>query len=148
MVSSDRSEPQAIGTVGGSIDQVSVSLAIYAHDLDPDVVTDLIGRPPTRSQRKGDVKGKSVARIGGWFVEEYGVAPQTVDEVVCRLLDKLPRDLSVWHELAAGYDVNLRFGLHVLSWNRGFLLPRELLQRLASMEVSLDFDIYADEPES
>lgn len=147
-VSGETSDSHSVGTVGGSVDQVNVSLAIYAHDLDPDIVTALIGRPPTRAHRKGDVRGKSVARIGGWFLTEDGRSPQTVDEIVHRLLEKLPQELGVWRDLATRYDVQLLFGSHVLNWNRGFSLPKELLQRLASMELSLDFDIYADEPES
>ena len=142
----ERSEPQVLATVGGSVDQVSVSLAIYADDLEPETVTSLIGCSPTRAHRKGDRRGTTVARIGGWFMTENGTAPETVDEVVGRLLEKLPDDTELWRQLATRYDLQLRLGLHVLNWNRGFSLPKELLQRLARMELSLDFDIYADEP--
>jgi len=146
--STETSEPQMIATVGGSVDQANVSLAIYAHDLEPEAVTSLVGRSPTRAHRKGDRNGKTVARNGGWFLTENGVAPETVEEVVGRLLEKLPDDPALWRQLATRYDVQLRFGLHILNWNRGFSLPKGLVRRLAQMELSLDFDIYADEPET
>jgi hypothetical protein len=110
----------------------------------------MIGCAPTSSQRKGDRKreGSVPARTGAWILEERAMAPVTIDELLERLLVRVPDDPSLWQHLAAQFELQLRFGIHIVGWNRGFGISSRSVQHLASMGVSMEFDLYAYEPES
>jgi hypothetical protein len=139
--------PEIIATVGGPIDETHVTLAVYGDDLDPDAVTALLGCSPTRAHRQGDPKGprSPPARRGGWFLESRGTAPTDAESLTRSLLDKLPADDAVWTKVHAAYEVQLRLGLFMNAWNRGFDLSVELVARVAALKLPLLFDIYADE---
>jgi uncharacterized protein DUF4279 len=81
---------------------------------------------------------------GAWFLEVRGEAPDGPDVHLRKLLMKLPDSVEVWEELKRRYTVQLRFGLHMSGWNKGFGFSRDLVVRMAKMGVDLDFDIYAN----
>jgi hypothetical protein len=141
---------QVIAMVGGPVDEVRVSLAIYSDDLEPAKLSDLLGCHPTSSQRKGERKheGSAPFRIGAWILTEEGRTPESVDQILRRLLLRLPDDPDLWSKLADEYKVELRFGIHMTGWNKGFTISAEALARLARMRLSFDFDLYAYEPEA
>jgi hypothetical protein len=141
--------PEIIATVGGPIDETHVTLAVYGDDLDPDAITALFGCSPTRAHRRGDRKGPRSPpfRRGAWFFSLQGTAPQNPESLTRALLDKLPIGDAFWTQLHAAYEVQLRFGLFVNAWNRGFDLSAETVARVATLRVPLLFDIYADEGE-
>jgi hypothetical protein len=72
------------------------------------------------------------------------------EDLTVALLDRLPSDESRWTRLGEMYDVQLRFGVHMTGWNRGFELSAELAGRIAKLHAKLTFDIYAyeDDPSS
>jgi hypothetical protein len=131
--------------VGGLVDESGVGLAIYGRDLDPEDVTTRLGCRPTHAHRRGDTKrpGGIPFQSGGWFLEERGRAPDGPEQLIRRLLDRLPTTPSIWKALSEDYDIQLRFGIHFNGWNKGFVLPANLLATLAMMHVSLSFDLYA-----
>jgi hypothetical protein len=142
-------EPPKVITVGGPIDETHVTLAVYGDDLDPDAVTALFACSPTHAHRRGDRKGprSPPARRGAWLLESRGTAPEDPESLTHTLLDKLPVGDDFWTKLHAAYDVQLRFGLFVNAWNRGFGLSAETVARVAALRLPLLFDIYADEGE-
>ena len=143
-------EHLSIASVGGHVDEVRVSLAIYSDTLEPEKLSELLSSTPTSAHRKGERKhdGSAPFRVGAWILTEEGATPQTVDQVLRRLLLRLPDDPALWSEIGEEYKVELRFGIHMTGWNKGFTISEETLARLSRMRLSFDFDLYVYEPEA
>lgn len=147
----DSAEPPRFLTVGGLIDETGVSLCIYGDDLIPEEVSQILGVAPTRAHRRGELMRSrsphapqsATHRTGVWILALRGQAPREPEELTTALLDQLPEGDGVWVELAARYCIQLRYGLHMEAWNRGFALSPALLTRVARMHAEMDFDIYA-----
>lgn len=139
--------PQVIATVGGLVDKVSVTLALYGDALDPEYVTALVGCAPSGAHRKGEQKrpGSVPYRIGAWLLSEEGDAPLSIDDLLARLFARIPDDPRLWERLGSEFDLQLRVGLFLNEWNRGCDIAAEHIQRLATMKGRLMFDIYAEQ---
>jgi hypothetical protein len=139
-----------IATVGGSVDEVRVTLALYGDDLDPAEVSHLLGCQPTNAHRRGEIRigkktgHKTVYTQGAWFLSAEGRAPRTADDLTSDLLAKVSAEDSLWLEMRKRFDVQMRYGIFVEAWNRGFGLSREVIQRVARIHATLEFDIYAN----
>lgn len=138
-------------TVGGLVDESQVSLGVYGDDLDPDELSERLGAQPTRAHRKGELHGRRSLpwKKGAWILTERGTAPVGPDELIHRLLDRLPDDAALWAELGARFKMRLGVGVFLEAWNRGFTLGPRTLERVARLGLELDFDIYwtvEDEP--
>jgi len=136
--------------VGGPVDEVRVSVAIYSDDLEPAKLSELLSCTPTSAHRKGERKheGSAPFRNGVWTLTEEGTTPETVDQVLRRLLLRLPDDPALWQKISDEHDVQLRFGIHMTGWNKGFTISEETMARLSRMRLSFDFDLYVYEPEA
>jgi hypothetical protein len=131
--------------IGGLVEETRVCLAVYGEDLDPASVTALLGCLPTSAHRRGDRRGprSPPQKRGGWFLAVRAKAPEGPEEVAVALFDRLPEDESVWLKLGALYEVQLRFGIHMKGWNRGFELSAATAAKVAALHAKLVFDIYA-----
>jgi hypothetical protein len=138
-------QPTAIVKVGGPVDEVNVTLALYSKDLEPGEISRALGVQPTSAHRRGDRKGPRSPgyRTGAWLLTESGRAPEQTEAVIARLLQQLPQEAAVWRELQAKYRIQIRLGVHMSGWNQGFSIPREQIERIAKLEASMEFDIYA-----
>lgn len=58
---------------------------------------------------------------------------------------QVPREESVWIKLGESHDVQLRFALHKIGWNRGFDFTAGTAARVARLRARLVFEIYADD---
>jgi len=140
--------------IGGPVDLTTVTLCVYGHDLDPSEVSLLLGCEPTRAHRRGDrrpTKSPSFPdgfapprKQGAWFLTEEVASPKGPEEATRHLLEHLPDD-EAWADLGNRYDVRLSYMITVTEWNRGFDLSKELVARIAGLNVSLLFDIYAED---
>jgi hypothetical protein len=74
-----------------------------------------------------------------------GKAPEGPEELSVRLLDRLPRDESVWIKLGELHEVQLRFALHKTGWNRSFDFSPGTTARIALLRARIVFEIYADD---
>lgn len=138
--------PRVIAEVGGSLDEVGVVLAIYGDDLDPDEVTAKLGVRPTRGHRRGDRRRPDSLPFdaGAWLLERRGTQPVEPNRLLAELVAMLPlEDAEVWAELRSRFNVQLRWGLHMSGWNRGFQLSGETMGRISRVVDSVGFDIYA-----
>jgi hypothetical protein len=134
-------------SVGGLVEETEVCLAVYGEDLDPAVVTALLGCSPTSAHLRGDRRGprSPPQKRGAWFLDVRGKAPEGPEELSLRLLDLLPRDESVWIKLGELHEVQLRFALHKTGWNKGFDFSPGTAARIALLHARLVFEIYADD---
>jgi hypothetical protein len=145
-----RGRPAKAGSlieVGGPVDSVCVTLAIYGEDLEPDWITQALGVQPDSCYRKGDPRrgGLPAHRGGGWFREQVGDAPQTAETLTEALLRPLPEATAeIWSTLSQYYDVQLHFAMFLYSFNRSFDLSANLAWRIAAMRLRIVCDIYAN----
>ena len=135
-------------TAGGDIDEVRVSVRVASDALDPDEVTRLLGVAPSFAARKGEVRrseGRAVTqRTGVWYVDLGTSTEWVLEDAIGALLDRLPSDPAVWAVLTSKYEVDLSCGLFLRCWNRGFVLPAHVIQRIAERGIEVSVDIYCD----
>ena len=137
-------EDEIIAEVGGLVDETGVCLAICGKDLDPDEVTELIGCSPTNAHRSGDRKTPNSPpyQSGAWLLEMRGSEPIGPEQLIRRLLLRVPQDENVWTKLSGRFRVRLLMGIHFTGWNKGFDLPADLIPAIASLRASIGFDLY------
>ncbi len=138
-------EPRVLCTVGGPVDEVGVCVAVYGEEVVPAEVSALLGCTPTSSHRRGDRRGPKSPQYkrGAWLLEVRGTAPEGPEELVAKVLGRLPEDEALWLKLAERFEVRLRFAFHMTGWNRGFALSAQLVERVARLHANVGFDIYA-----
>ena len=131
------------------ISRSAASIRFYGPDLDPEMLSQLLGASPTRSGRKGEPQSGSdgddsrTNRTGFWLID-YGEPDETdLEEKVESLLRKLTDNLEIWQEITAAYQVDVFCGLFLDGWNEGFELSPELMKKLADRGLPIGFDIYS-----
>lgn len=136
--------PHAIVKTGGPPDLTSVVLALYAEDLDPDIVSRELGCAPTRAHRKGDRRGPRSPPFstGAWLLELSGEGPIDPDVLLSDLLGRFPRDSAFWAKLRASYRVRVLVALHIERWNRGFELSPRTVAMVSATGAEFGFDLY------
>ena len=143
LVAVERVSPTNIAYVGGGIDEVGVCFAMYGEDLDPTAISPIVGCEATSSHRRGDRRGPHTppSKHVAWFLQLRGRAPRTVDDLLTELLGSIPLDAVP--RLRERYEVQIRIALHMDGWNKGFQLSPDVLERLASLNVPVLFDVYS-----
>lgn len=139
-----RGAEESVVSVGGPVDEAQPTLCVYGDDLDPDDVTRLLGSPPSRSHRKGDVLGSkgARARTGAWLLESSSPASGDLEARILELLTHVTTDAEAWRQLSQGRTVRMSCMLTLREWSRGLSLSADLLADLANRRVELDFSIY------
>jgi hypothetical protein len=138
---------ESLAEIGSPTEEARICLALYGQDLDPADVTAKLGLAPSSSHRRGDRPGTRVApyRRGAWFLELGGTPPRGPEALVDDLLERLPdAEAAVWAELRGRFEIQVRFGIFLQSWNRVFGLRADQLARLAAMAHRFEYDIYAN----
>ncbi|MBD2447943.1 DUF4279 domain-containing protein [Nostoc sp. FACHB-152] len=132
---------------GGSVDKTSVCLAVYGEELNPDEISKILSCQPTKAHHRGvrqDSNSKYTPyKSGAWLLNVKRYAPITADELIIDLLSRVPTNSRLWQELSAIYDVQVRIGIHMKGWNKGFNLQGQTVQRISELGASMVFDIYA-----
>ena len=54
----------------------------------------------------------------------------------------VPQDLTLWHGLAARFQVVMFCGVFMKSWNDGVRLSPAVMMAMAERRISLDLDLY------
>lgn len=144
MTEKERDQKRVIAEVGGLVDETGVCLAIYGPDLDPAEVSARIGCEPTSAHRRGDRRRPDSKKYdsGAWFLEERGEAPNGPEQLIRRLMMKLPVDQAVWDALSARFDVQMRIAIHFTGWNKGFDLTSETVAAIGRLHAAVGFDLY------
>lgn len=150
----DRETPlhgdRVLAEAGGLVDESRATLAIYGDDLDPDIVSDLLGCSPSRAHRKGDRKTVTSVpfRSGAWLLTVEARSPEGPAEAIADLLGRFPAEPGFWQRIIGVYDVSIRVAIHTSGWNRGFCLPAGLLSRVGQIGLPIDVDLYCYGDES
>ena len=143
----DPDEPSRFWKASGLVDRSKVCLAVYGELLEPGDVSALLQCEPSRILRKGDVHhGRALSR-SAWFLEVEGAAPVGPEELLDRLLARLPEDPAVWSQLGERFEVQWRITMRIAEISRGFELSADMQRRLAPLQVPLQFDFYPNEAE-
>lgn len=131
--------------VGGSVDETKLTLAVYG-DFDPAAITHQLGVEPTETLRKGERRNPRYRPNpqSAWFLTFVAEAPRGLEELLADLLARVASvDATVWRDLRAAHDVQLRIGIFMNAWNRGFTVPSDLIAKAAYIVNHFNFDIYA-----
>jgi len=124
-------------------------LRIYGDELDPAIITSLLGIEPTTSQKKGEVKTNSLgfqraAKVGGWFLSSE---EQVTSKDLRRHLDWLLSHLSPKaKELRNIQDMpSVQANVTCIWWSRygdgGPTLWPEHMRALGELDLECGFDI-------
>jgi hypothetical protein len=137
---------EAFVEFGGIVDETRVTLALYGVDLDPDVVSVRLGASPTSSHRRGDRKSERSppSKQGAWLLTVGGKAPIGPSELIRQLLQNFPSVSSFWEPLVHDYTVQIRIGIHMDLWNRGFEVEPEVVRLVGNIGAPINFDLYFD----
>jgi hypothetical protein len=125
----------------------ATSISFFGDDLDPDEISDKLGKQPAIGVKKGDFHltpsaKPIVAQTGKWILKAEPCSPGDLDGQVVRLLDGMGNDLQVWNDLSARFSGRLFAGLFVKTFNEGLRLRPETLLALGARGLALDLDIY------
>jgi uncharacterized protein DUF4279 len=136
---------QVLAEVGGPIDDVNVTLALYSEGLEPQEISRALGVEPTSAHRRGERRGSRSPPYssGAWFLKEHGRDGELVEAIIDRLLNQLPENPAVWLDLSIRHKIQFRFGLHMTGWNKGLSISLKQVTRIAELGASMEFDIYA-----
>ncbi|MGB9080166.1 MAG: DUF4279 domain-containing protein [Desulfuromonadaceae bacterium] len=144
---SDKEKNEIIAEVGGSPDECGVSLCIYGEKLIPDVITEILRCQPTHAHKKGDKKGpRSPALVfeqGAWILNVQGEPPMTAEVLTRKLLMMVPSNPEIWKQLKDKFEIQIRYGIHMSGWNKGFGLSHKLIDWMTLLCADVEFDIYS-----
>jgi hypothetical protein len=146
MTTADSSKAETV-TVGGTVDETRISLALYGTELEPADITRVLKVEPSSSRRRGDARPSKSAvpyKTGAWFLSAESRAPDGPESLIASVLDRLPSDETLWVELAARYEIQLRIAVFLEAFNRGFDLSPEMIARISRVRAVVVFDIYAN----
>ncbi len=134
----------AIETVGGLPDEVRVTLAFYGEELIPESVSQELGCNPTKSRLRGDRSGPGTpaAALSSWLLTVQLESGEGLDDGIKRLIASVPAGPTGIGRLATTYEAQLRVAMHSDTWNTSFGLYAQSVSVLASIAVSVVFDLY------
>jgi len=121
------------------------TLRIYHEELEPDVISDLLGLTPSGSQKKGQVLGpRRLAPVGAWFLSSKSqVSSKDVRRHVHWIISQLGgKEPQFWRLQDEGYVTDISCFWLSASGHGGPELDPELMQRLAFLRLPIGFDVY------
>lgn len=78
---------------------------------------------------------------GMWSLELRGETSTGPDQLIGRLLSRLPTDPEFWAALTVECEVQLRITMNVREWNKGFELSPDTVAAIAGLRTSVIFDV-------
>ena len=130
------------------ISESTASLRISGDDLDPAVITMLLGCEPTQAQKQGQqIVGRKSghvhrARTGMWRLEATRCTPEDLNTQIREILSRVSSDLTVWHDLASKYRMEIFVGLFLNESNEGMFIDTEAVKALGDRGIEISLDIY------
>jgi hypothetical protein len=128
--------------------ETTVALRFFGDDLDPEMLTTRLGKPPTTCARKGEViksekTGRELAaKTGRWILDVERCEPGDLDKQIRDIFSGMTNDMMVWCDLAQSYHPDLFVGLFIHELNEGREVSAESLSLLADRGIFLGLNIY------
>jgi hypothetical protein len=130
-----------------AIARVRVSLRVFGDSLEPEEVSALLGRDPTRCHRKGDPMGgkgnTAVEPTGAWILDSVLSEKAEIEEHVETLLSSVSNDSDEWDQLTSLFSASILCSAFLDQYNEGFEVSPRLAQSLADRGLVIAFDIYS-----
>ncbi|MBW1884364.1 MAG: DUF4279 domain-containing protein [Deltaproteobacteria bacterium] len=130
-----------------AIARVRVSLRVFGDSLEPEEVSALLGRDPTRCHRKGDpMGGKGAAAVeptGAWILDSALSEKAEIEEHVETLLSSVSNDSDEWDQLTSLFSASILCSAFLDQYNEGFEVSPRLARSLADRGLVIAFDIYS-----
>lgn len=128
-----------------AIARVRVSLRVFGDSLEPEEVSALLGRDPTRCHRKGDPLGSSgdVEPTGAWILDSPLPEKAEIEEHIETLLAPLSSDPDEWEQLSARFSASILCSAFMDQYNEGFELSPRAAQSVAERGLVIAFDLYS-----
>jgi hypothetical protein len=131
-----------------------ISLIISDENLEPDVITQALGVEPNEAWSKGDPifpnappEHRRTHEFGRWELDAPCSPYDTFEEQLEKLITRLEALPPILKEYIATFDAGLLVGYSSGEVSIGFYLSPQIIQRMAALGLSIDFDIYPIEPE-
>ncbi|MCP4904560.1 MAG: DUF4279 domain-containing protein [bacterium] len=128
-----------------------ISLRVFGDGLEPEEVSALLGRPPSREHRKGD-KGQgnhdAVEPTGAWILDSSLSEKAELEEHIEGLLGSLSNDMDEWSRLTDRFSASIHCGMFLDQYNEGFELSPRIAQALAERGLVIAFDIYSGDADA
>jgi hypothetical protein len=134
-----------------AIARIRASLRVLGDGLEPDEVSALLGRPPTRQHRKGDkIEGRSdaVEPTGAWILDSALSERVELEEHLEVLLASLSNDMDEWASLTDRFSASVLCSLFLDQYNEGFELSPRIAQALAERGLVIAFDLYSGDADA
>ncbi|SNZ19373.1 DUF4279 domain-containing protein [Cohaesibacter gelatinilyticus] len=131
----------------GEIYKTAASLRIMGDELDPEKITELIGKAPSSVRKKGapfnTPNGKQlIARTGSWSISAETKSPGDIDSQVTEILEGTTSNMAVWLELSKKFKVEIFGGFFLGDYNEGLTISSKTMLLLGERGIQLDMDIY------
>ncbi len=133
---------------GGSFNRAFFKLELFGDDLDPQVISEILGITPSQSFRKDDERprGSQYYTTGGWILNSGELQLTDDDAGDKRLQDwlgSLPADAAIWRSLQS-YEPHVRLVLYTDQMNAEFTLRPLAARELAGRGLTLIIDPYLE----
>ncbi len=142
------------------IARVRVSLRVFGDGLEPEEVSALLGRKPSRSHRKGDKAFRtsstsktsgsvaSTEPTGAWILDSGLSEKAEIEDHIEALLAPVSNDSDEWASLTSRFSASILCSLFLDQYNEGFELSPRLAQSMADRGLVIAFDIYSGDNEA
>lgn len=143
-----------------AIARVRVSLRVFGDSLEPEEVSALLGRQPSRSYRKGDKNFRtsssaktsgsvvSTELTGAWILDSGLPENVEIEEHVEALLSPVSNDSDEWASLTSRFSASILCNVFLDQDNTGFELSPRIALALADRGLVIAFDIYTGDAEA
>jgi len=126
-----------------------ISLVISDENLEPDIITQALGVEPDESWSKGDPilpdappERMRTHEFGRWALDVPCSPYDNFEEQLDKLITRLEALSPILKEYIVAFDGGIRVGYSSGEVSIGFYLSSQIIQRMAALGLSIDFDIY------
>ncbi len=127
-----------------------VGVVLTGRDLDPTLVTSLLGMSPTRAHRRGEKMPRRTDReypSGVWSLESGLSSTESLEAQLTALLDRLePRAEAIARLVASGVDGAFFCSYFIERATGRVALSGPILMRMSAFGLDFVVDVYCEEP--
>lgn len=135
-----------------TIARVRVSLRVFGDALEPEEVSALLGREPTRCHRKGDPVGgdesSAVEPTGAWILDSTLSEKAEIEDHIETLLSSVSNDTDEWEQLFSRFSASILCSAFLDQYNEGFELSPRIARSVSERGLVMAFDIYSGDADA